>query len=260
MNFLRIYRYGLLVGIRDYGRFWTWRTWFCGWMLRIITNALIWIYMGRLLHSPDTMHFLLIGNAATAGFGTYSVAAAAWDRYDGTYPLMVVAPGPTAAAILGRTSIWGYGWIASAALTFIILLPAFGVRASWAVLAVAPLLIALMSISTFLFSSFLGAFANWAPKVRSIIGWALIYGIVTFCGVSVPVQFWPSAVQLAVSFLPVTHGLQALRLLLAQGPASQILFQAGLEAAVGLGWLLLAILTFDRFADAGRASGSIELT
>lgn len=259
MNFLRIYRYGLLVGIRDFALFWTWKSWFGGWMLRIITNALTWIYMGSLLHSPGTLQFLLIGNAATAGFGTYSVAAAAWDRSSGTYPLMVIAPGKTAAAILGRMSIWGYGWIASGVLTFVILLPVFGLHPGTGVVAAALLLIALMSITTFLFSGFLGAFANRVPKVRSIIGWALIYAIITFCGVSVPVQFWPHPVQFVIAFLPVTHGLQALRMLLVHGPARAILIQAGLEAVVGLGWLVLAIFAFDWFADAGRASGSIEL-
>ena len=79
-----------------------------------------------------------------------------------------------------------------------------------------------------------------------------------FCGVSVPLSFWPDSVQLIVQFLPVTHGLQAIRLVLDGASAGAVLEQAALEAAVGLGWLVVAIITMDRMANAGRADGSIE--
>jgi hypothetical protein len=42
-------------------------------------------------------------------------------------------------------------------------------------------------------------------------------------------------------------------------PVGQVLTSAGLEALVGAAWLAVAILTFDRLAERGRASGSIEL-
>jgi ABC-2 type transport system permease protein len=37
-----------------------------------------------------------------------------------------------------------------------------------------------------------------------------------------------------------------------------IVRQAGLELVVGLGWLALALVTFDRLAESGRKDGSIE--
>jgi len=56
----------------------------------------------------------------------------------------------------------------------------------------------------------------------------------------------------------VTHGVAAIRLLLSGAPAGQVLTSAGLQALVGGAWLVLAILTFDRLAERGRANGSIE--
>ena len=64
--------------------------------------------------------------------------------------------------------------------------------------------------------------------------------------------------QLIVQFLPITHGLQAIRLLLDEGSTAAILQAASLEAVVGLGWIVLAILAMDRMANAGRADGSID--
>ena len=56
----------------------------------------------------------------------------------------------------------------------------------------------------------------------------------------------------------MTHGLQAIRLLLDEASTVSILQAAGFEAIVGLGWITLAILAMDRMANAGRRDGSIE--
>ena len=79
-----------------------------------------------------------------------------------------------------------------------------------------------------------------------------------FCGIAVPIAFWPDYVQFIVRLMPITHGLEAIRLVLDQGSVADILQAAGLEAAVGLGWIVMVILVMDRMADSGRANGSIE--
>jgi ABC-2 type transport system permease protein len=58
--------------------------------------------------------------------------------------------------------------------------------------------------------------------------------------------------------LPLTHGLQAIRMLFDVSPLSTVAVQAGLEALVGLGWFALTALTIDRMAEQGRLNGSIE--
>ncbi|GGB99732.1 hypothetical protein GCM10007205_06320 [Oxalicibacterium flavum] len=228
-------------------------------MLRILTSVLIWVLVGRLLGSEEILYYLLIGNAATAGMGSWAIAAAAWDRYDGTYPLLVIAPANLAPAIMGRMSIWALGWIVSSLLTFLILLVAFDFRLRWDVLAVVPAFVTLMSLSTFFFSAFLGSFSNLYPPARNLIGWALIFGLMTLTGINVPVTFWSEPVQFVASLLPITHGLQVLRVFIDGGDAATILSGVGIELAVGIGWLALAWLSFNRFAERGRANGSIDL-
>lgn len=55
----------------------------------------------------------------------------------------------------------------------------------------------------------------------------------------------------------MTHGLDAVRGLLDNAPATTVLGDMGLEVLVGAGWLALALLSFQRLADAGRRDGSI---
>jgi len=256
----RIYRHGLLVGARDFAIFWNWKTWLGGWMMRILTNVFVWVLLGRLLGSPEKLHYLMVGFAATAGVGTFSVAAASWDRLDGTYPLLVVAPSSIAAALFGRMSIWMFGWVASAVLTFVIVTLAFHWMFSASALAFTFVIIVLLCVTTFFLTVAVGAVASLAPRTRNMCNFFVTLVIMAFCGVSVPVSFWPAWLQFFCHVLPVTHGLEAIRLVLSGGgAATEILRYIGLEVLVGLGWLGLSLLIVDRFAEAGRADGSIEL-
>ncbi len=57
--------------------------------------------------------------------------------------------------------------------------------------------------------------------------------------------------------MPLTHGLNAVRELYGAARPGVMLGHAALEAAVLAGWLVLALLSFRRLADAGRQDGSI---
>jgi ABC-2 type transport system permease protein len=258
MNQLRVFRYGLLVGARDFSTFWTWKTWVGGWMLRIVTNVVMWVMMGKLLHSPEQLHYLLIGNAAVAGLGTFALPAASWDRFDGTHSLLVMSPSSLAPSVMGRMSIWMFGWIASSLLTFAILLLAFDFPVSLEGAIAIVVLEPLLCINTLFISGFLGALASLAPKLRNLIAWVLIFLTSALCGVNVSVSFWPPWVQFIANIMPVTHGLEAMRLALAGAPAAAIFHKVFLEILVGLGWFVLAVLCFGRTTERSRADGSID--
>ena len=105
---------------------------------------------------------------------------------------------------------------------------------------------------------FLGSLTLRVPKLRNVV-----YGVATtllmaICGVSVPVAFWPSWVRSIAEVLPVTHGLQSVRLLLGHGAGIDVLHGVVFEAFIAVLWLCLAVWSMDRMADAGRANGSIE--
>lgn len=258
MNTLRIYLQALRVGVRDWHFFWTWKSWLGGWMMRLFCSVLMWAMMGRLMQSPDTLSYLLIGNAVTAGVGTFSMAASSWERMDGIYPLQVAAPCSLAPLLLGRTSIWMFGWIVSALIAFVLVWFAFDMHFAWQGVVLLPLLITIVCFSTLFHAVFIGALVSLAPQMRNIANNWLLIAYAAICGINVPVEFWPRWVQFIAAGFPITHGLHAIRLALAGAPLTDVARHAGLEIAVGLVWLTLMVLTVDRLADRARATGSID--
>lgn len=262
MNALRVYREGLRVGYRDFRDFWSLRSWAFGWMLRILTNAFVWVLLGRLTGSAERVSYLLVGNAMAVGAAAalWASNATTWPRYDGSHAFLVIAPSGLVPAVLGRTSIWLYNGVATSLASFAVLLAAFGIRPPLVALFWLPALILLVCASSFSFALFMGALLSnrrqWRNMALDIGGMVLL----AICGVSVPLSFWPEPVQWLASILPLTHGLAATRTLFASGPLAAMLREACLELVVLAFWLTLGLSTMQRLFNGGRADGSIELT
>jgi ABC-2 type transport system permease protein len=262
LNALRVFRQGLVVGYCDFCIFWTLKSWLGGWMLRIATNAFAWVLLGRVIGSQARLEYLLVGNAIATGpaAALWASNATTWARYDGTHPLLVIAPTSLIPAVMGRTSIWLVNGLATSTLTFALLALAFGYRPAGDGAWLVPFVVLLVCASTFFFALFMGALlsnrSRWRNMALDIAGMVLL----AFCGVAVPVSFWPAWVQAATALLPVTHGLHGARLLLSGGPADEIWRALTLELAVGAGWLVLGLVSMDRLFNGGRADGSIELS
>ena len=260
MNTLIQFRFGLIVGASDFTHYWNWKTWFGGWILQIVAQAAFFSLFARLFDSPDHERFLLIGTAVAVGAQTvtWAILFSTSDRWTGTYPLLVIAPASLIPAVIGRSAIWMASGVATSLVTFVVLGAVFDLGLPWPnTLLIAPISM-LTCISTFTFSLFLGSMVTRQPQLG-----ILLLGVVTivlraFCGVSVPVTFWPGYVQFIVKLLPITHGLQAIRLALDEASVAAIVQAAALEVAVTLGWIILAVLVVDLMANAGRKDGSIE--
>jgi ABC-2 type transport system permease protein len=259
-NALRIFRYGFLIGRKDFVVFWNWKTWLGGWMLRIFCNAATWVLLGKAMGSQESLRFLLIGSAVFQGTAAagWTVAASTWDRMDGTYPLLVIAPTSLAPIMIGRTSIWFLNGVATSLITFAILIAAFGLPLPMPGALLAPLAVVLICATSYCFFLFLGSLTLRVVRLRNIIYGIATTLMMTMCGVTVPRDFWPPWVRMIANVLPVTHGLQSVRLLLSRGDGREILQGLIVELLIGVFWLGLAIWVMDRLADAGRADGSIE--
>ena len=105
-------------------------------------------------------------------------------------------------------------------------------------LLLAPVGVVLLSASTFCLSVFFGALAGAVPALRNILINLLTTAIIAFCGVSVPVSFWPTPVQWIAEIMPCTHGVAAIRLMMANCPTVAVLCELGKEIAVAAPWLL----------------------
>lgn len=256
----RVLRHAAASGFADFAAIYTWRTWTVGWLSRVLWQVAFYALVGRLLGSPVQGRFLLVGNAVmiAALESMFVIASTTWERRAGTLPLLLIAPGHPALVFAGRSVQWLVSGTATALISLYGLGLAFGVP--WnpgRALAAVPLVV-LVSLATYCFGLALAGLVLRTMGLRNVVANLVQLTLMTVCGVQVPVTFWPSWVGRVASVLPLTHGLSGVRGLLAGAPASSVAHQAGLEAAVAVCWLAVAMLTFRRLVDHGRRDGTIE--
>lgn len=256
----RVLRSGFTVAVADLRAIYTWRTWVFTWLLRILCQVAFFALIGRLLHSPEQTRYLLIGNAVfvVTMTTTFVCVSAAWERMSGTMPLLVASPAPLILVFIGRSVNWLVDGTACAAISLLALAPVFGVTMPWPSTLLAVPIIVLIGLSTYCFALVLAGFVLRRLELRNLVGNLAFLSLMLLCGVQVPVSFLPRPLQYAADALPLTHGLAAIRLLLANAPATHIMVQAALEGAVGIGWLSISVAVFWQLAEAGRRSGAIE--
>ena len=235
-------------------------TYFGGWLVNAFAQVVFFALLAELVNAPDHLRYLLIGNAVAAGcfFANGIIAVAQWDRNDGTYPLLVVAPTGLLPATIGRTSIHLITGTATSMLTLLLAELIFGIDMPWPeALLLVPLLF-LVVASVYAPALFLGTIVTRKPRLRNIVHRSLFVLLLTISGVSVPVSYWPDAVQAVANILHLTYELAAVRLLFDGAPAGDVLEQIGKGLLIAAVWFGVAVALIDRMADAGRRDGSIE--
>lgn len=250
-----------MVGRHDVTIFWqSWQMWAIAWLVRMASMAMTWVLLGRLLDSQEILYFLLVGNALIVGAQAagWAAAAATWDRMDGTYPLLVAAPTSLAPVLIGRTLVWFLNAVASSLVTFVVLIAVFRMPLPVSALLVLPIAVVIACASCYGLAFFIGSCIIRMYRLRNILANAASIALMAFCGVSVPIVFWPEWVGAVAQVLPITHGLHAIRLLFADGAWLDIARGLALEGVVGTAWLGAGILTMDRMAGAGRRDGTID--
>lgn len=255
----RVLRYAALSGFHDFGATYTIWSWLFGLFARMLAQVAFFTFIGRLLDSPEQVRFLFVGNvvmAAAAGALTATVATS-WERGAGTLPLLVASPTSPVLVLMGRSVFFiANGLVLSLGALFLVAplfdVPIPGARLPW-LLA----LLGLVTASTYMAATFLGALVLRATGARRTVANVARLTMMAFCGVSVPRELFPVPVQRVTDFLPLTHGLAAIRELFGAGRPAAVLGSAALEVVVAGGWLVLAVVSFRRLADAGRRDGSI---
>jgi ABC-2 type transport system permease protein len=260
MTTLRSMRYALLSGWLDYASVYTLRTWIGGWLVRALAQVSFFALIGRLLQSErQETSFLLIGNAIVlvAMQALFVVHVISWERVMGTLPLHAVSPTNPVLVLASRGLYLIADGSFSALAALFLLAPVFGVPLPWPhALLVIPLTI-LVAASSYSLGIFLGLIGlAYRSSINVLVNFGQI-ALMTLCGVDVPVSQFPGSISWIASCLPLTHGLAAIRDVLANhsdGMAGQAL----LEAIVGICWLGLCLVTSHWFVQRARRTGSLE--
>lgn len=254
----RVLRWSVISAWADLRATYTWKTWVFAWLVRMLCQVAFYALIGRLLDSQDLVNFLLVGNAVFVGVSTvlFVVPSTMWERWTGTLPLQIASPSHPFVVYAGRSLQWlvdGLG-VSTASLVLVSLL--FGVQHTWWGIAAAIPIMLITFLSVYWLGLTIAGVILGRPALRNVIGNLAGLTLMILCGVQVPTSFWPEPLQWVAQVLPMTHGLQATRNALeGTGPVWGPL---GLEVCVGAAWFVMAALTFRRFADHGRKTGTIE--
>ena len=259
---LRILRQTTAMCLAELRAVYTWRTWLFGWLLRVIAQVAFYTLVGRAAGTEDAVRFILIGNIAVLPCleATIVVVSVTNERMTGTLPLLVIAPANPVAVYLGRGVQWLVTGFASSAITLLVAPPLLGLPLPFPrLLGVLPLLF-LIGLSSYCYACFLAGLSfRWVGLEFVLVNVGYLV-VMAFCGVNVPATFWPWEIRLCADVLPVTHGLVAVRALLAGAPSGAVLASAADEALVGAAWLAVAALSFHRVLARGRRDAVWELS
>ncbi|MER7419089.1 ABC transporter permease [Micromonospora peucetia] len=260
VGWLRLGYQSVLFSVAEMRAVHTWRTWLFGWVARLLTQVTFFALVGRFVADADTMRFVLVGNilALCCLESMIIVLTMAGERRLGTLPLLAIAPTGHVPVYLGRGLHWLASGIASSVIGWLTLPPLLGVALPWPEALLAMAMIPVVAIACYCYGCFLAGLAVRYRNLQVIVLNLGYLPIMAFCGVNVPLSFWPTWLQTIVNFLPLTHGLQAIRTVLAGGAGSEVLVQLALEVLVGAGWLAVAAASINRVVTRGRADGSLE--
>jgi len=252
------------IGFSDLASIYTVRTWVFGWFARLVTQVIFYSLFGFLLGSAALAHYRAVGNSAAlvAIEGMAVVIAVTRERGEGTLTLQLLAPYPYAFTLTYLTRgicnlVVGVG---SSTAAFVIAVLLFRIPVAFPGVLLTPLFMAVMALASYCFGLALGA----AVMARPALQWLVInvgyLSVMTLGGVNVPVWYWPAAVRVIASVMPMTHGLAAFRLLLNGGPAATIAIGLVSEFAVAACWLACALCVLSFAVWNGRRSGTLELS
>jgi ABC-2 type transport system permease protein len=257
---LTVMRHAFAAGLAEYRAIFTWRSWLFGWMVRVVSQISFFALVGLRVADERSAVYILIGNAlaVAAQAGVFSLNMTTTDRWAGGLQLLVASPTSPLVVFSSRGAYLAVDGALSAILGLFIAGPLFGMPLPWPeVVAVIPLT-ALIALSAYCLGTFLAGIVFRYRNINSLVVNTTYVGLMTACGVNVPLSYYPPVIEWLSHLLPLTNGLLAIRGVFDGDPASTILRHAAAEALVGAGWLILALLTFNRMASNGRLDGTLD--
>ena len=257
---VNVMRHAFHAGLADFRAIFTWRSWLAGWFVRVLFQVSFFALIGERLGDDEKTSYLLVGNAMlVAGLlGIFSLNLTSAERWAGTLPLLVASPSSPILVFSARGAYLVVDGALSAIAALFVAGAIFGIDLPWPrVLAVVPVTF-VIALASYGFGTFLAGVVFRFRSINSLVVVTTYVALMAACGVNVPLSYYPEPLELLSRFLPLTNGLLAIRGVFDGAPAAEILGDAALEAAVGIGWMAAALLSFNRLASRGRRDGSLD--
>ena len=247
-------------GMADHSVMFTLRTWLLGWFMRMLAQVLFFLTIGNLL-GPGQARYLLIGNAVlmVTLHGLNATASTTWELENGTLGLLVASPSSPSTVLAGRSLFWLPDGLACGVGAVLLLAPVARLHLTpggvFAVVAV----MAVTALSSYCLGLFLGALVLTAGDLRNVVSNGTLTVMMALCGPEFPPSSLGGFFGHAGAFLPLTHGLRAVRGIFGADGAGQIAGLTALEAANGAFWLAAALTVLHVRAGRSRHEGEALL-
>ncbi|MEW2514669.1 ABC transporter permease [Streptomyces sp. NPDC046870] len=256
-------RYGLLNALADFRATYSWRSWLFGWLGRMLAQVVFFTGLGRALGDPATVRYLALGNALmTCVIDTMAVVAStSGERRAGTLSLLIAGPADPVWVFVGRSLHWPASGVVTSLVALFGLGPVFGVTWRPAQVPGVVALVALTALATYCVGLFLAMIVLSVPRLRNVVSNCAYLAMMAFCGVQVPLGYWPAPVRWAAQAVPLTHTLRALRLVAEGAGWTAPLRPVTLALLAAVAWLLAAFATFRWLvAVPARRAGTLDLS
>lgn len=227
-------------------------------ILEPIAQLLFFTFLGQFA-GFDPAYFAL-GNAVRLASisGLYgSVMVMIEERMNGTLPLVVASTTPIGQTLVTRVALQGLDGVLTTVLGLAVSFLFLGLDASavqWLWLLPALLITSYAIAGLGLFVSIFGVFGVDLGFVMNFVYTLLLL----FCGVNFSITLLPPAFQVVAHLLPLTHGLLAIRAIVA-GDLTGVPFYLFLETLLGCSYGLSGYLLFRHAEYRARVQGTLEL-
>jgi ABC-2 type transport system permease protein len=225
-----------------------------------VTQMIFFVYLGRAA-SVENDAFYVVGNALVACAVPCLFAMSqtiAEERFTLTLPALVVSPANRVALFLGRA----FPSVANGAVvaTFALVVGAtiFGITIPLAAVpgvVLAILVVAFSCTGIGLVNASLGL--RW--RETGVLSNLILYFLLLFAGVNVPLDLLPGWAQTMAQGLPITHGAEAARDVVAGSSISDVAGLLGAELLVGVVYAVAGLFMLRRFEVVARRNASLEV-
>jgi ABC-2 type transport system permease protein len=224
-----------------------------------IFQILFFAYIGRFAQVRND-EFFVVGNAVqlSAMAGIYGMAmTVGGERWTQTLSQLMATPANRLPLFLGRA----LPLIANGIIT-----SAFAFAVGWLLLDVElsasslPALAVVIAASAFACTSLGLVVGALGLRVRDVFFLAnfVVYSLVLFCGVNIPLESLPNWMEQVARVLPLTHGIEAARAIADGASLSDVDYLVWTELGIGVAYAAAAFCVFKLFEVEGRRRASFE--
>ncbi len=244
-------------GMADHAVMFTLRTWILGWFMRMLAQVLFFLTIGNLL-GPGQARYLLVGNAVlmVTLHGLNATASTTWELENGTLGLLVASPSSPSAVLAGRSLFWLPDGLACGIGAIVILAPVAGLELTVGRVLVVTAVMTVTALSSYCLGLFLGALVLTAEDLRNVVSNGTLTLMMALCGPEFPPSSLGPFFGRVGDFLPLTHGLRAVRGLFDAAGAGRIAQLTAQEAGIGCCWLAVALTVLGLRARRSRHEGA----